>query len=159
LTNRTGTSFEERVGQVLVEAGFITDDQLGQARAYSEEKGGSLLDNLMTLGIVARETLVTVLSFQLRIPIFDLKNQDVDSDAVRLVPEEFAREHRILPVSFEPDGSLRVATLMPNDFQLSTQLSSMTGRQTKFALALSGDLDELNRPHLRARICPTGAST
>jgi type IV pilus assembly protein PilB len=120
LTSRTGTSFEERVGQVLVEAGFITDDQLGQARVYGDEKGGSLLDNLMTLGIVARETLVTVLSFQLRIPIFDLKNQDVDPDAVRLIPEEFAREHRILPVSFEPDGSLRVATLMPNDFQLST---------------------------------------
>jgi len=54
LTSRTGTSFEERVGQVLVEAGFITDDQLGQARAYGDEKGGSLLDNLMTLGIVGR---------------------------------------------------------------------------------------------------------
>ena len=153
MTTRTGTSFEERVGQVLVEAGFITNDQLGQARTYGETKGGSLLDNLMTLGIVARETLVTVLSFQLRIPIFDLKNQDVDSDAVRLIPEEFAREHRILPVSFEPDGSLRVATLMPNDFQLSTQLSSMTGRQTKFALALSGDLDELiDRTYARVSV-------
>ena len=153
MTTRTGTSFEERVGQVLVEAGFITNDQLGQARTYGQENGGSLLDNLMTLGIVARETLVTVLSFQLRIPIFDLKNQDVDSDAVRLVPEEFAREHQILPVSFESDGSLRVATLMPNDFQLSTQLSSMTGKQTKFALALSGDLDELiDRTYARVSV-------
>ena len=38
---------------------------------------------------------------------------------------------------------------MPNDFQLSTQLSSMTGRQAKFALALSGNLDELiNRTYV-----------
>ena len=54
-----------------------------------------------------------------------------------------ARQHNILPVGFDSDGSLRIATLMPNDFQLSTQLSTATGRQTKLALALSGDLKQL----------------
>ena len=79
---------------------------------------------------------MTVLSFQLRIPVVDLKTVEVDPEAVRLVPEDFAREHNILPVGFESDGSLRIATMAPNDFQVSTQLSSITGRQTKFTLAL-----------------------
>ncbi|MEE9286210.1 MAG: hypothetical protein V3V35_10855, partial [Dehalococcoidia bacterium] len=78
---------------------------------------------------------VTILSFQLRVPIVDLKHADVDQEAVNLVPEDYARDHTILPVGFDPDGSLRVATMMPNDFQLSVQLSSMTGPQVKFALA------------------------
>ena len=138
-----GTSFEERVGSVLLDAGFLTAEQLDHARGVNDEQGGGLLDTLMSLGIVARETLVTVLSFQLRIPVVDLRNAHVDPEAVSLVPEDFAREHRILPVGFDNDGSLRIATLMPNDFQVSTQLSSMTGRQTKLAVALSGDLDEL----------------
>jgi type II secretory ATPase GspE/PulE/Tfp pilus assembly ATPase PilB-like protein len=93
--------------------------------------------------MVSRETLVTVLSFQLRIPIVDLKHVEVDPEALSLIPEDFARKNQILPVGFDTDGSLRVATMMPNDFALSTQLSSMTGRQIKFALALGGGLKEL----------------
>ena len=143
MVGRVGTSFEERVGRVLLDAEFVTTEQLEQAKQVSAEQGAGLLDTLVSLGMVARETLTTVLSFQLRIPVVDLKTVQVDPDAVRLLPEEFAREHTILPVGFESDGSLRIATMVPNDFQLSAQLSSITGRQTKFALALSGGLDEL----------------
>ena len=139
----SATSFEERVGRVLLDAEFITSDQLDEAREKSNESGDGLLDTLVTIGTVARETLMTVLSFQLRIPVVDLKTVQVDMEAVKLVPEDLARQHSILPIGFEPDGSLRVATMAPNDFQLLTQLSSSTGRQTKFALALSGGLDEL----------------
>ena len=69
--------------------------------------------------MVARETVMTVLSFQLRIPVVDLKHVEVDPEAIRLVPEDFAREHHIMPIAFEGDGSLRIATMEPNDFQLS----------------------------------------
>lgn len=86
---------------------------------------------------------MTVLSFQLRVPIVDLKSVQVDPEAVKLVPEDFALKHSVLPIGFEADGSLRIATMMPNDFEVASQLSSITGRQTKFALALSGALEEL----------------
>ena len=143
MVTRGATSFEERVASVLLEAGFLTAEQLENARQASLERGAGLLDTLLSLGAVARETLVTVLSFQLRIPVVDLRNVRVNPEAVGLVPEDFARAHRILPVDFDGDGSLRIATLMPNDFQLASQLSTMTGRQAKLAVALSGDLDEL----------------
>ena len=105
--------------------------------------------------MVARETLVTVLSFQLRVPIVDLKHAEVDSDAVKLVNEDYAVEHEILPVGFDTDGSLRVATKMPNDFQLSSELTSMTGHQTKFVLALGGELNDLIPRGLRQRPIPS----
>ena len=143
MVTRAGVSFEERVGQVLVEGGFLTADQLQTGRDKSEEKGTRLLDTLVSEGMVSRETLVTVLSFQLRIPIADLKHVEVDSEALMLVPEDYARSKEILPVGFDADGSLRIATMMPNDFALSTELSSMTGLQIKFALALGGALEEL----------------
>ncbi len=93
--------------------------------------------------MVARETLITVLSFQLRIPIVDLKHVQVNDEAMRLVQEDYARAHEILPVGLDADGSLRVATRTPNDFRLSSELASMTGRQVKFVLALGGELSEL----------------
>ena len=140
---RGSTSFEDRVGRVLLDAEFVTAEQLQEAQETSQEQGARLLDSLVTLGFVARETITTVLSFQLRIPVVDLKTVQVDPDAVRLLPEEFAREYLVLPVGFEADGALRIATMVPNDFQVAAQLASITGRQTKFALALSGGLDEL----------------
>ena len=58
----------ERVGQVLLESGFITAPQLEQARQINDEEGTGLLDSMVSHGMLSQETLVTVLSFQLRIP-------------------------------------------------------------------------------------------
>ena len=143
MVNRTAPSFEDRVGQVLLEGGFITDQQLEQAKLASGDTGTGLLDTLVSSGMLAQETLVTVLSFQLRIPVVDLRHVQVDPEGVRLVPEEYARQYGVLPTGFDTDGSLRVATRMPNDFQLSAELSSITGRQTKFVLAIGGRLEDL----------------
>ncbi len=141
--NTRGMYFEDRVGRVLMDAGFVTAEQLEQARQASREQGAGLLDTLVSLGMVARETLTTVLSFQLRIPVVDLKTVRVDPEAVQLVPEEFARRNCVLPIGFEADGALRIATMVPNDFQVAAQLSSITDHQTRFVLALSGGLKEL----------------
>ena len=73
----------------------------------------------------------------------DLRHVEVDPEAVRLIPEEYARQYGVMATGFDSDGSLRVATRMPNDFQLSSELSSVTGRQTKFVLAIGGKLEEL----------------
>ena len=114
-----------------------------QARQINEEEGTGLLDSMVSHGMLSQETLVTVLSFQLRIPVVDLRHVEVDPNAVRLVPEEYARQYNVLPTGFDNDCSLRVATRMPNDFQLSAELSSVTGRQTKFVLAIGGKLEDL----------------
>ena len=127
MVTKSATSFEERVGRVLLDSEFLTADQLEQAREASAKQGTGLLDTLVSMGFVARETLTPILSFQLRVPVVDLRTVEVDHEAVRLVPEEFAREHSILPVTFETDGSLRVATMVPNDFHVSAQLTSITG--------------------------------
>ena len=143
MVSRTTPSFEDRVGQVLVEGGFVTSQQLDQAREASAESGVGLLDTLVNYGTVAQETLVTVLSFQLRIPVVDLRHVEVDSGAVALLSEDFARQYNVMPIGFDSDGSLRIATRLPNDFQLSSELSTVTGRQTKFVLAIGGKLEEL----------------
>ena len=108
--------------------------------------------------MLAQETLVTVLSFQLRIPVVDLRHVQVDPEAVRLVPEDYARQYGVMPTGFDTDGSLRIATRMPNDFQLSSELSSVTGRQTKFVLAIGGRLEELIDKVYSNSATPMGAT-
>ncbi len=131
------------MGQDLLEGGFITQEQLDDARTTSDAESTSLLDTMVSHGMLAQETLVTVLSFQLRIPVVDLRHVQMDSDAVALLPEDYARQYTVLPTGSDSDGSLRIATRMSNDFQLSSELSSVTGRQTKFVLAICGNLEDL----------------
>lgn len=104
----SATSFEERVGRVLLDAEFITSDQLDEAREKSNESGDGLLDTLVTIGTVARETLMTVLSFQLRIPVVDLKTVQVDmrrSSSFRRTWPANIRSFRSVSNQMAPCGS------------------------------------------------------
>lgn len=143
MVTRAPVSFEDRVGQVLLEGGFLNNQQLAQAREESGKNGAGLLDTLLSTAMISQETLVTVLSFRLRIPVVDLRHVQVDPKAAQLLPEQYARQYSVLPVGFDTDNSLRIATRMPNDFRLSTELTSVTGRQTKFVLAMGGRLEDL----------------
>ena len=72
----TALSFEERIAQVLLEGEFINERQLDQARQGLSADGTGLLDVLVSQGMLAQETLITVLSFQLRIPVvYELADQ------------------------------------------------------------------------------------
>lgn len=159
MVTRATLTFEERAGVVLLEGGFITQEQLEDAKTASVLESSGLLDALVSHGMVNQEILVTVLSYQLRIPVVDLRHVDVDVDAVALVPEDYARQHKVMPLGFDTDGSLRIATLMPNDFQLSSELSSVTGRQTKFVMAIGGKLEDLiNRIYTSAPVHAASAA-
>ena len=81
------------MGQNLVDAGFITTDQLASAGEAGRRSGVGLLETLVLDGLVPRETLIAMLSFQLRIPVIDLKTVDVDQAAVTLVPVQKTATH------------------------------------------------------------------
>ncbi|MEK7778037.1 MAG: MSHA biogenesis protein MshE, partial [Chloroflexota bacterium] len=86
-------SFEDRVARALVQGGFIAEAQVDQAR----KQGGDLLETLVSMRFIGRESLITALSLQLRVPVVDLKQMQVDPEAVKLLPEQYARQHRVLP--------------------------------------------------------------
>ena len=97
MVERKLAGFQEKLGQVLTEGGFITSDQLSQARDISKKEGKRIIDVLLEQRYVSRDTLTTALSFQLRIPVVSLKQAKIDPKALELVPERFAREHQVIP--------------------------------------------------------------
>ena len=128
---------------ILQDAGVVTPSQLERAQQHSLQDEVGILEALVDEGAVSRETIITLLSFQLKIPVVDLKTAEVDPEAVMLLPENFARDKKVMPVGFEPDGSLKVVTQAPNDFQVLSQIATITGRQARYAIALTSGLSEL----------------
>ena len=112
-----------------------------------------MLDTLVTLGMVVRGTLLTMMGLQLRVPVEDLQNSDVATEAAELLPQELAREHRMMPLGLEADGSLRLAVSQPQEREIIAQFASISRRRIRVVLALGGEIDELIERVYRS---PTG---
>jgi hypothetical protein len=142
---KSSITLDELMGQALVEGGFITYHQLAHARETSRESGTQLLDALVASLLVTPETVTTVLSFRLGIPVLDLRQVQPDPGAAQLVPPEYARQHSVLPVKFDEKGGLCIAIWPSNNPISPSELTTVTGRQIRLFLAGGGRLPELIR--------------
>lgn len=138
-----GRTFQERLGQALVEGGFVTQPQLDQAQETAKREGKRLTDVLQEQRLISREVLATALSFQFKVPIVNLKQLQIDPKVVELIPEDFAREHEVLPVTTGPSGELQLAMESPNDFELINTVSAMTRRSIRPVLPLDSKIKDM----------------
>ena len=114
------------LGQMLIEAGFITEEQLEIALKEQKRTGEKLGEILLRMGFVTREDILKVLSRQWGVPYIDLKKAFVDPNVIKLVPEETAREHKLIPIEAR-EGTLVVAMANPNDIYAIDLIESITG--------------------------------
>ena len=107
----------ERLGQVLVEDGLITREQLGQALAEQKASKHRLGYVLVKLGLVQEIEITKVLARQYRMPAVDLSRFDVDSRILKLIPADLALKSIVLPLKRE-GRTLTVAMADPTDLGL-----------------------------------------
>lgn len=104
-----------RLGDLLVEKGLISNDQLMQALAAQKKTGHKLGRTLISSGLVTEEQMLELLSTQLQVPFIDLKQYNYDAETVQIVPETLARRYRVVSLKKNPDGSLLIAMADPTD--------------------------------------------
>ncbi len=113
------------VGRLAVEAGLITDQQLALA-IYEQEKTRKLLPELLQeLYGLGAETVQYLQAEDAGIERVDLARARVDQEALKKVSNQFALEHKLLPISLSQN---RLTVAMANPFDLATldQLQFMT---------------------------------
>ena len=94
---------KKRIGEVLLEQGLLTEEQL-QAGLEEQRKTGLQLGKcLVNLGFISENKLVDVLSAQLDIQHVVLENFSFSRQLVHVIPEEMARRYKAIPL-FEQDG-------------------------------------------------------
>ncbi|HEX9697737.1 MAG TPA: ATPase, T2SS/T4P/T4SS family [Actinomycetota bacterium] len=110
----------QRLGEVLLEAGLITDEVLNAALAHqrsTEDPSGRRIrlgTVLVDMGVVTEEALAHALSLQLGIPFVDLNSVSVDPDLVQVVPRRLAERLNVVPVDRTEAGIL-LAMADPTD--------------------------------------------
>jgi len=88
-----------RIGDLLIEHGLITQEQLETALKEQKASGQKLGSALISLGFIEEKDISNILSSQLKIPFVDLAHFKFDPNLVRLLPEMHARRYRAIVLS------------------------------------------------------------
>ncbi|HEY82276.1 MAG TPA: type II/IV secretion system protein [Dehalococcoidia bacterium] len=130
------------IGQLLVEAGIITEEQLERALELQQKSGNRLEQVLLQQRMVTPQQLAFFTSMLLGIPFINLRKQGVKSEAVKLVPESIARKYGVIPVDVT-DGALVVAMEDPKDIEAIEDLAAVTLRRIEPVISTSQDIQEM----------------
>jgi len=104
----------KRIGQMLIEKGLITEDQLNAALETQKQTTQLIGEVLIDLGHVERAGFFETLAEQLNVPFVDLSQSPADPKVATLVPQDVAERHNAIPVE-RGDGCIRVAMVEPGD--------------------------------------------
>jgi len=137
ITDRTP---KKSLGEMLVEENLITPEQLESALALQRQQGGKLSEILTNQGVIKPEVLATVLSIQLNLPLIDLKRHTVQPQALRLIPEEMARKHALIPLDIVND-SLLVVMADPEDIHTIEDVKTQAKMRVEVSLGVRSDIE------------------
>lgn len=133
-----------RIGDLLVAAGAITDEELQEAIAYQKEKGIKLGQALVELELISQELLNLTISQQLGIDYIELRSCKLTDDVLRLIPEKEVMRYRAIPVEVDEynPNVLKVAMSDPMDIIAIDDLAILTNMQIEPMLTSDDEITE-----------------
>ena len=132
----------QRIGQILVDLGFIDDDQLEmlldeQRRNPVEKLGRISID----MGLITEDQLCLALAEQMGMQTVSLAEVEIPEEAIEAVTPEMAELYRVIPVNLE-DGVLTVATCDPQNLSIQDELRTFLGFTIKLLVASETDINK-----------------
>ncbi len=124
------TKQKSRIGEILLEYGLITHEQLAKAldlQARRSRRLGSILEEMGYLDI---DTLLSVLSKQLDLPSVNLFEVKVSSETLNMLPYDQVKSLKVLPFK-KTDDSVFLAMVDPHNRDAIQNIESAVGRSVK----------------------------
>jgi type II secretory ATPase GspE/PulE/Tfp pilus assembly ATPase PilB-like protein len=134
-----------RLGELLIQQGLITHDQLRIALTEQKTQNVPIGRLLVRLGFVTEAVIRDIMARTIGQESIDLAQVLVDADALKLVPQDFARRHRMLPIAYNAEeNQLVIAITEVFNVVALDQLRATLGKnvQMKTVLAGQAQLDE-----------------
>jgi type IV pilus assembly protein PilB len=128
-----------RIGDILIAAGAITDEQLKKGLQQQKQKGIQIGKALIQLGYTTQEKIMEALSEQLEIPTIYLNTYHIDKSLLALINENYARTKKVLPL-FKLNNTLTVAMVDPLDVFTIDELSQKLSLEIETAVCTEEEL-------------------
>ncbi len=131
----------ERLGEMLLKAGLITQDQLQEALQQQKTTGGKLGLNLVRLGYVQEEDITSLLSEQYGVPAIHLEHFEIDESILKHIPSDVAQKYLVVPIE-RTGATLTVAMADPSNVFALDDIRFITGYQVEPVVAAEVSIRE-----------------
>lgn len=140
-----------RIGQILVDLGFINEDQLELLLEEQQHRQHELLGRIAeSMGLITDEQLANALAEQLGLQVVSLSDTVIPPDVLKYVTEPMAHLYRIVPLGFR-DNTLTIAMCEPQKLHVLDELRNFLGYEIRAVVAtekeLLGALDRYYTAH------------
>ena len=96
-------AFYRRLGELLLAAGTITQEELDKGLALQKTQKGRLGEVLIANGIITEDQLIEALQMQLGIEYIDLTKINIPTELASVVPKNIAKQYSVVPVRVQKD--------------------------------------------------------
>jgi twitching motility protein PilT len=152
------TQITKQLGDVLLEQGVISRDQLDFAQEEESRTGESAWRVLVQREELTERDLVRARAVQIGLPFVDVRSEAPPAQVLGLVGEELARRQMVLPIAFDAGGRLVVAMAEPTNHLALDEVGRTTGKQILSAAAYNQDLlDAIDRIYSSGPAARVGA--
>ena len=129
-----------RLGDLLVNAGVISDEQLGDMLKRQKETGKRLGETLIDEGVITERQLINALTVQLGVDFIDLTELELDPELVNLVPRSLAKKYSVVPVQVRGD-ELSLAMADPLNFIATEEVGAASRKRIVPMIATQAAVD------------------
>ena len=136
----------KRLGDILVESGFLNATELAEVLSVQKETGKRLGEVIVESGLMSEFDILRAVSSQYNYPIIDLAGIDVDPKATALLTQKFCEENVVFPIGFDGDN-LVVAIDDPMNITIEDELQFQTGYQISLMLATHTSIIDAIKVH------------
>ena len=131
-----------RIGEVLQELGYITDEQVNQAIAYQKEhKGVRLGGALIAMGFITEKQMLEALANRLNLDFVNISDINIDVKAVELIPKMMAEKYCMLGYKIV-DGVLWLLVNDPLNFYGIEDIRQVVGMELQIVLCEQAPLEK-----------------
>ncbi len=131
----------ERLGEMLIKAGLISQKQLQEALQLQKTNGGKLGYNLVRLGHVKEEDITSLLSEQYGVPAIHLEHFEIDESILKHIPSDVAQKYLVIPIE-RTGATLTVAMADPSNVFALDDIRFITGYQVEPVVAAEASIRE-----------------
>jgi MSHA biogenesis protein MshE len=129
-----------RLGEILIQQGLLTGEQLQSALQEQKQSGRRLGRVIIERGLATEEQISQALARQLNLPFVSLRHFNLRQELVRKLPETQARRFRALVLDEADGGALRVGMADPTDLAAYDEIVRVLKRDIEIAVVSESDL-------------------
>jgi type IV pilus assembly protein PilB len=145
-----------RLGQLLLKANIITDEQLKKAQSEQKMKGSNLSSVLIEMGFLSEDALIDFLHKRYGLPSINLSEVELDPKLVSLVGADFMHKNQVVPVR-RSGSTLYLAIVDPFNVTVIDDIKFRTGYHIEALVASETDVRTTIERHLNPTASIDGA--